>query len=349
MIYQKYPVKGLNGMNRREFIMGSLMASRLDEIFTSNPRIYYGVYHWDCNYDSKPEHMDRLNWGAWNAARFPVDVIRVTLGKQELPDYDIQFPLPVGGYYLHDMANTPEYHRFFSNQFSTYLLTTYTPQAFTHQWQDMNMDMEYAEYYNLAVYLGTNYPHKRFVLMNWEGNNDLAYNPAHINEYRDSLMAKNNAIRNAGMFNVVDAIELNDPNEFTLPAIIREVKPEYISYSAWKTTSPLWGSIDPDALTDAMIRDVTAINNLTNNYYDGQHFIIGEYGQHKESPMQPYIWHNAVHQAFRRLYIKYAIYWQLLEDTSDSKSLIVDNLMTDNGNAFFNFAGGRQWYPPKKK
>lgn len=135
-----------------------------------------GIYNWnvdDTSFAPSPGCGDRLNWGACKVQELGGRTIRVFLGPT--PDiYQLWGGAPPAT--LVGVATSAPYVELFSRPFSTYLLTIYTAADTGNPWQAGYSDpavrqAELDEVAALAEHLALTYPGKRFIFLNWEGDN----------------------------------------------------------------------------------------------------------------------------------------------------------------------------------
>lgn len=326
-----------------------------------SPQPNYGAYHWSPDERSWPGTPDRLNWGAEKAGRLGVGTIRVTLSPQD--PYQVN-PPPIEGQedYLMRIAATPEYAALFSNpQFTTYLLTTSTPQAYVRAWAGGSLDRskERAEYRNLAAHLGATYPGKKFILLNWEGDNDLYWFRAYAAEFKELLRARVDGIRDAGQPNVSSGIEMNcaypgQPfpcDQALVAGMVAELEPDYISYSSWTTINGFETSTDPAALQAALEYSFDRILEAAGiSRYWGGRLILGEYGRSRNTRMPADDWFRAIDKALRTRFVAIAIYWQMVEDIDGLGygAYDADGILTENGLGLQRIAFPQDWFWRRK-
>lgn len=331
-------------------------------ILLSPPK--YGAYHWNPDYRSWDGSIDRLNWGAGFVKRLGFRTIRVELAFDQVDSYGFD-PAPIPGQtdYLLRIAQTPEYHRLFSYpDFTDYLLTTYTPQAYFRQWgwglPDLESERE--EYRRLADHLGRAYPGKRFILLNWEGDNDLHPYRDRASSYQAMLAMRVGGIRAANMPNVKSGVEINCARDgqggacdlALVSRMIPLVEPDYVSYSIWATINPFVYSTDPRLLEQALLDDIDHIVAVAGPRYWGGALIIGEYGRQASQPMPAYDWFRAIDLAARKRQVPYTILWQALMDRPEVSlgygAFDPFGNITENGMAAYRIGLPLIIWPPKK-
>jgi hypothetical protein len=163
---------------------------------------------------------------------------------------------PPGPFSLAAAARAPAYDALFRRpDLSTYLITAYTTPDVSKEWatgfSSAAAAQEKGEFADLARYLGTTFPNKTFILLNWEGDNAIAEvsSPATSIAY-DNFTAWIGA-RAAGVaagrgsghvysgleFNLVRS-GVNGPpcsNDCVLTRVVPKVDVDYYSYSSYQT------------------------------------------------------------------------------------------------------------------
>lgn len=290
------------------------------------PPANYGAYHWGPDYQHWPGYPDRLNWGAGFVKRLGLKTIRVEMGFDLDGSYGFDpAPQPHQNNYLLTLAGLPTYAQLFSDpQLTTYLLTTYTPQAFHRLWGTVGADLEVErmEYLQLATYLGALYPTKQFILLNWEGDNDLSPYPARAAQYQQMLAMRVLGIRQAGMPSVKSGIEINCVYEdhggpcgpARILSMISALEPDYISYSSWLTLNQLVYETNPAVLEQRLGADVDHIVSIAGPRYWAGVVIIGEFGRYSFALMPPDQFFRAVDLMARKRQMPFLIYWQTVDE-----------------------------------
>lgn len=311
----------------------------------------FGSYFWDPDYYGLPTGMTRMAWGSDLVAQTGSRTIRVFIGdptyacaSNTLGPYVVSsYPSADTSDYLLQIALNPEYTSLFlDNHFSTYLLTTYTPGATSLNWLDGFDDTEY-EYervriYNLAMFLKTF--NKRFILLNWEGDHAFTFQQTATSRdgYVRWIKAMAEGIQNAradspqspgSIYSGLEFICVSNtghpdciPGSNT-PLVVNYVAPrvkvDYLSYSAWNTTT----SVPVTGLTTAIQNDVTSIINSANNRntpdgvsYDKRNIILGEFGFDQNAAGAPTTAASVTEMfnAAETAGVAYALFWQVLNN-----------------------------------
>lgn len=328
------------------------------------PTPKYGAYHWNPDYAAWPGTPDRLNWGANLVAGLGLSTIRVEMGFDASGSYGFD-PAPTSpsqNNYLVSVALMPQYACLFNDpRFTDYLLTTYTPQAFNRLWGTTGADLELEreEYRQLAVHLGLTYPGKTFILMSWEGDNDLYAYRSKAAQFQAILAQRVLGIRQANMPNVRSGLEINCAHDgqggicdqALVVRMMPALQPDYLSYSPWVTINAFLYSTDPLALEAQLTSDLEAIITAAGEEFRFNRIMLGESGRAVFQPMPANIWFQALDHVARRKFLPYLIVWQTMDD---SNSVLhyglydVTGAITENGYAFRQLAQPPVYLPPKK-
>lgn len=210
----------------------------------------YGCYHWNpdqTDYDAARDG-NLLQWGQETVARIGMRMIRVGLSVRDIYLLGIS-----PGSRLVEVATHPAYRRLFSDErLSDYLLTAYSRVCAEHQWADSLSAEEAAqvrtEFSGLARHLSSEYPQKRFVLLNWESDNAvvpfLRWSQSASQDMADWLSARIEGVRLAGAANVRCGVEiariLPGWNYYAWTEVIPRLsaRADYLSLSAWDVFNP---------------------------------------------------------------------------------------------------------------
>lgn len=298
-------------------------------------------YHWAPSYNGYKPTIDKLNWGANLASIINLsDTIRVALGYESDPSYDFTVaPIPGESEFLKRTAQQEPYRLLFNNSnFNTFILTTYTPQAYVGSasnggnWSQINHTTEQAEYTNLTQYLASTYPTKRFILSNWEADNEGA-NGGTIAAFISTLGDRVTAIKNVGAGNVFSMIEISQTGGLILPYLNNTIKPNYLGYSAWQNLSPYSDTFNANNMRNALIGAFNTINTVTNFQYVDK-LMLSEFGRQRPPAkmlLEAYEWFDVILDVIKYHEIQYAIYWQLTYDpTGDPSSNLIGLFDNDN-------------------
>jgi hypothetical protein len=265
-------------------------------------------------------------------------------------------PNPDDSDYLVRIAQSPAYASMFSDpQFSTFLLTVYTTGGNLLNWvvdyDDGKYDYERTRVFRLAYNLINQYPHKTFILLNWEGDHQFrAYYDAGqddpiltaeqkarsgrfgflrwIQARTEGVEAARNSSPDADG-RVFSALEVNcdsgcgNPGDDSVAAFVgSRVRVDYISYSSWQSLGARYK--DPAINLTAQYRsDIRAILAKVNNRvlndgisYGTKNMIIGEYGFYRDF-MGDRNAADSISEMFDAAEssgVSYAIYWQIKDD-----------------------------------
>ena len=215
-------------------------------------------------------------------------------------------------------------------RFSTFLLTTYSDDdhahAFTH-WSPELAVREAREFSALAAYLGKSYPEKRFILLNWEGDNEIAGSGA-WDGMVDWMNTRAAAVRGAGYPNVRTGLELNllrtretgaSCDGGAAPCVVTKVAPrvdtDYYSYSSYQSINVP----DEGALASQLTDDLQAILDHVRKVRPSvgpENLIIGECGFARESWGECATARRAAAAVGAALSfgVSYVVYWQIADD-----------------------------------
>ena len=329
--------------------MQIVLATILFLQFVLVPPVKYGGYHWGSNYQGQVESgKDRLTWGVDQNIG---EVIRVYAGYHTVTSYQIE-PPPIEGQsdYLLKILQTPAFVSLLSNsRFHTIMLTCYTYEEFIYSrhWDQLNFERVREEYRNAALWLGQ-FPSKRIIILPWEGDNEVDGVHELLPFYAQQMAAKISGIASAAQPNVFSAMEINDVNGVVLP-LVPILRPDYVSYSSWRTINRVLTATDPNELYNALRADIQIIKEIIGTYYDPARLLIGEFGRHPLCQIDPAQWFRVFDKAIRFEGIVYAVYWQITSDTSGVTCLYDDNGdRTMMGDLMFQFTRPIIIVPPKK-
>lgn len=295
----------------------------------------FGVYNWNLDltgYDPGGG-TDVLNWGAGLVAGTGVRTTRVFLGP-----YDV-YRLGLGATdSLSTVAAHPAYARLFADaRFDTYLLTTYSAADHAGVWVDglspAEAAAERAEVEALGRRLLGSYPGKRFVVLNWEGDNALAGTDGGATAwagFRDWIAARSAGVRAAQAAYPGGADRLHAGLEFNrvagcgpaLRCVVSDVAPhadvDLYSYSAWESIGT---DTDPGPRVTARMDAALAFIRQGNVDAGPSDIVVGEFGSARDYPVggecaaAQAFW--SVAQAVRGWGVRYAIFWQIVDNPSD--------------------------------
>ena len=293
-----------------------------------------GCYHWNPDqtaYDPARD-LNLLRWGQQTVASIGLPMIRVGLSVRDIYSLGLRPDIR-----LAEVAAHPAYHELFSDpRLTDYLLTAYSQVCADHQWADSlsaaeaeQVGQDFAE---LARHLSSEYPQKRFVLLNWEADNAvlpfLRWNPSASQFMADWLSARVQGVRRADTPNVRCGVEIARLmpgwNYYALTEVLplMKVRPDYVSLSAWDVFNPRSASeIEHDRWQQAQ-------QTLAGYGWRAGEIIIGELGFYDRQ--------DGAEMAARRLAwalralsgkVAYVTYWQ----ARDSAPNDGDGLLTSTG------------------
>ena len=236
--------------------------------------------------------------------------------------------------FLPAAVRSTQYQRAFSLPgLRTFVFTAYDSASAGHlfdsDWLDLNAEMVRSEYRDMtvALYETQNGTGKQFIVCNWETDNSIYFDqeapsyasaPKQLQALRRWFQLRQEGIRQGreialqngwGGIEVNDAIEFNTfyhrreyqtcfPNSFvgdTLSSIIKDIKPDYASFSAWESTGRC-------RLYDDLMTIKGFLHTATNGH---TRLIVGELGvTGHASPNVPTVHESVQSKAWR--YIKLA-------------------------------------------
>lgn len=277
---------------------GKTAAATYDVPAAQQDRI--GLYHWSSNTTPKPAGVDRLTWGTNAAANLGTRTVRVALTAAD------SYLVNNGATTLAAIADQAAYRTLFADpRLTTYFLTVYSATDLQGTWSDgytaAEQRVTHDETAALATELLQTYQHKKFVFLNWEGDNALQAFPS-SNEvawsgYTDWVKARVSGVADArqavsSTSQVYSGLEFNAVrrsdtgaacNATTSKCVISYVAPkveaDYYSYSAWQSLDP--STISTDAISTRLSADLTtaygdvAVARPSVTHAD---FVLGEFG-----------------------------------------------------------------------
>ena len=291
------------------------------------------------------DRRDRVgvyNWGADAAALFPG---RPFDGPNELiaqlGTRTIRVALSMRGEYGGPhAASLAEAARgmaglFADPRFATYLLTTYSDDDGLALWQDGysadERGRERAAFAELAAYLSGAFPTKRFILLNWEGDNQIASLRACDASwigFRDWIQARADGVRDAAAANVFSGLEFNlvrtrdgapcdrGANRCVVSAVAPDVTVDYYSYSSYQS---IGYGVAVDAIGATLRRDLDTARGWV--VAPPERFIVGELGFAREVPEDgECVVARRLEATLRAALdwgVAHAIYWQVLDNVAD--------------------------------
>ena len=302
----------------------------------------FGVYHWVVDDSAWPRRPDRLLWGADLVAGMGTRTIRVYLGPSD-PYRVNPSSNPIDDRYLRRIAETAAYDALFRDpRFGTYLLTVFTPGA---EWKNGFSSTEYRnskiQILRLGEYLLSQFAGKTFILLNWEGDNDLGAPPAEAPAWEGFtrwIQSRADGVRLArtrrpdssarlysGLeFNLVerDGVRCGDQEvRCVIDSVAPRVTVDYYSYSSWQTLSVKLDK-PPGSLKeklDSDLRFALARVRSGRSEVGEANFLLGEFGFARtlfgECPAADYLRELvAAFEAPGSFRISYAIFWQALDN-----------------------------------
>ena len=307
-------------------------------IVLSLPYVKYGAYHWLPFWNAKPDTLSKLQWGTLKLESLGLKVIRVPLGYSTSNPFDKQPPITIN-LLLRTMAMTSDYSVLFNDpSIQTYMLTTYTPQAYTQSasqisnvdaWMNLDLEKERQEYHALAAYLGDTYPDKKFILLNWEADNENP-TPQNINLFIGLLQARIDGIARANRSNVFSGIEISQTAGLVFPHL-KAMAPDYVSYSIWEVISPLVvaGNTSTSQLSSKLTEKLNVFKSLAG--YNPDRIIVGEFGyeQDEKIPVSDYM--ATMDSTFRSFGLEYAVFWQTCWDAYNNGAFDINGNILPTG------------------
>jgi hypothetical protein len=258
-----------------------------------------GVYHWGPTAAAWPGTPDKLSWGANAVAALGSRTIRVALSTRD--DYGVNN----GGTTLSAIAGQPSYAKLFADsRFSTYLLTAYSADDLKNSWSDgypqAEQDTGRDEVAALGTYLLRTYKNKKFIILNWEGDNALSAFPSSgttawdgyvkwatarvdgVADARAAVPAATSRIYSGLEFNAVRRLDTGAPcdaaaNKCVISYVAPRVDADYYSYSSWQSLGADGGRLTRD-LTTAY--DLVAAARPAVTHAD---FLVGEFGAARDA------------------------------------------------------------------
>lgn len=292
-----------------------------------------GIYNWNVDVSSYPGYPDRLNWGANLASSTGTHTLRVYLGTRN----DYQFPSfsPTD---LVSIAQRSEYTTLFNNSaFTTYFLTVYSQGDAGNNWVDgftvAEAQSETTQIQNLGYYLLTHFPSKKFIILNWEGDNALAgASQTAWDGYVAWINSRTQGVRYAqsqvsgGSSRLFAGLEFNkispcDTGSFkcVLSYVAPYVDADVFSYSSW---SSLGTNVADASLGSQFQSDLSTalwwIQQGGHYYRTRDQVVVGEFGFARdvfgecESAQRASILINAL----EGWGASYGIFWQVVDNPS---------------------------------
>jgi hypothetical protein len=326
-----YTVKNSAGAN---IAQTSIIIKVLNNQSQINNKDKIGVYFWGGNLQSSSNYLqDGINL----AKRIGTKTIRIAISSKDMPLYKLSNQCSSDS--LAQMAKNFE-NLFKDSQFDTIIITAYDqtglscsgkkyldPSFYTSE----NIQKMKQEYKDLANYLGQNFPNKKFIIANWESDNDIycgaayGFNPSGNQcDYRNSIEAfkkfisvRTEAIKESNQPNVFSGVEFNIVNylkDNNLPSTLYDVIPyvpaDYYLYSAYESINNLY----KDNGTNLLNSDILKIKQVLSNSGKNQNnLIIGEYGFGSgDSAQNKNLLSKATETFLNDGSIQYAIIWNLL-------------------------------------
>ncbi|HKX32885.1 MAG TPA: hypothetical protein VJ302_34705 [Blastocatellia bacterium] len=309
----------------------------------------FGIYNWGTRPSpTGSQSGDYLNWSASFVASRSARTIRIELGFDQCGDYGQD---PTDYYhpeYLKLIAQSPQYHRLFSDsRFNTYLLTTYTLNGYNHVWDmgysESAAELEKEQIRRLGGYLISAFPSKTFILMNWEEDHVTSSNyPGYI-AYTQARADAVREVRGTGgklYYGMECACMFGDCG--ILNFVAPKVNVDYLSYSSWQSTTMNPNGVQAGdnaaAIKERLMAHLQNLLNKANGvgtatprpgFYQPRNIIVGEFGfprvqwcPHALSPGQscesyrvdPTQWLEGIVGAVETFGASYAIYWQILDN-----------------------------------
>ncbi len=278
---------------------------------------------------------DYLNEGATSAREMGARCIKVSLSldtehpSASLYPFHSQWPDVTR---LDELAGTAYFHRLFSMNFDTFILTSFRPGKTAGYWREgLTPEDELEEercFAALTRHLLRTYAtdHKTFIIQNWEGdwavrgNYDPASQPSNVatsamirwlsarqrgvNRAREEF-----AVGNARVFHACEVNLVKQAQQRGSPSVTTDVLPhvnvDLASYSAWDTKD------SPKLFAEALRFIAQHMRHKGSS--SAHHVYVGEFGL-PESEANPATVHErtkALLEEARRFGCPYAVFWQL--------------------------------------
>lgn len=293
----------------------------------------FGAYFWAGYFALANPGPSFLLTGEKMVEEIGSEMIRLAIGPSTDNTYHLNGGNCIQNSSLKSLVQRADFKQIFSNpQFKTYMFTAYdwvtgancnskvlTPSFYT----PANIALIENEYKDLAQYLGTTYPDKKFIVAHWEGDN-YVYNAnciaadsckARLGAFTKWINARTAGIHAAGVNNVFSCMEFNyragfDPGPLNLlHDALPNIQADYFSYSAWAST---WMAATNEA--DQFKSEIHAMRSIIANAgHDSTKLIIGEFGYNYSNRQLSRDKHVVLAQAIHDLDIPYAIIWHTLD------------------------------------
>lgn len=311
-----------------------------------------GICHWGGNY--KITNDPHLVDGAKSIINMGSKIIKVYIGNKFVENYGGKsdwsfFKHQRKPKSLLDLIKLEPYQKVLQLPFETIVLVAFS--MFSNDddyWKKTNMSLDHIsneenEFKELAMYLNQNFPHKKFILQNWESDNavflegDIPENKSHnyifslLTNLKILIESRKNGIdraQNGKVKNVFSAIEINMvriAQEKGLFRIVNTILPhipiDYVSYSCYD-------SINADTLSKKPFLDcVEYIREQTKEHRNPPKIYIGEWGlplKKVENSIAKVVVDNAL-QSFIESQIEFHLYWQIYDNEDIGFYLIEPN------------------------
>lgn len=293
----------------------------------------FGVYFWAGYFALNNPGPSFLLTGEKIVEEIGSRTIRIAMGPSTDQTYHLNGNGCIQNSTLKALAQRADFKQIFSNpQFKTYMFTAYdwatgagcnskvlTPSFYT----PATIAAIEKEYKDLAQYLGTTYPDKKFIVAHWEGDNYVYSQSciaadsckARLGAFTKWINARTAGIHAAGVNNVFSCLEFNFRNGYSegpltlLHDALPNIQADYFSYSAWGST---WSVATNEA--DQFITEMHGIRNqLTDAGHDSTKLILGEFGYNYSNRDLSRDKHVVLAQAIHDLDIPHAIIWHALD------------------------------------
>jgi hypothetical protein len=231
---------------------------------------------------------------------------------------------------LVELASSPPYRKLFEHPFDQFVLTAYTFANW--EWVldraqggcsvAFDSEAETAEVADLVVHLTQEYPDKKFIIKNWEGDWQLQEDfdiddvptPERIQEFMAWMQARQagvlqgraavspDSIQHAIEFNLLSHSVQDTPG--VLHDVVRNVDSDLLSYSSWETSN----QFDTRRMKDA----IAFIQGVPGNR--GRKTLIAEFGVSNSPPDPNAEAHSdALLQAFLEMGVN-AFFWEIFHN-----------------------------------
>ncbi len=266
-------------------------------------------------------------------------LIRIYMGPRA--DIDYKNGSCIQNFTLTDLAQTPDFNAILNDpQFSTIVITAYdgvsSIDSFGNCYIKNYLDPNFYstantqkikdEYTDFANYL-KQFADKKFIILNWEGDNDIYCGDRHstltdcptaaqsLRGLKKWLQARSDGIKAADASNVFSGIDFNLVSKLDKPTVLYDVIPyvdaDYYAYSSYDSyvneplgVYPTQLGADIDTLRNALASFGKNRNNL----------LIGEFGYWVVNDINAANKLKEIAEVIKSKNVPYALVWMLLEN-----------------------------------